>query len=336
MIVSCDTIRLMNWKLTPITYSTQILRKLAEIEQLIGRVEGLQLSKPTPKLRNKNRARSVRGSTGIEGNSCSVEQVEAIQQGEPVALSMKELIEIKNALDAYAALPELDPFSIDSLLCAQAGLMSGGLMLGAGKFRTGPVEVYITETETQAMPHWETIPASMDELFDYLRESDELMLIKSIRFHYEFVNLHPFFDGNGRVVRLWQTRLLMEEHPVFEFLDVESMVFEHRNEYYRQIRRTQECGNIEGFILFIFEQIERSLTQLWKKSETASRTSEDRLRIARDTFNANAFSRKDYLQLFKTISPGTASRDLASGTAASLLTRTGDKRTALYRFKIVL
>ncbi len=50
-------------------------------------------------------------------------------------------------------------------------------------------------------------------------------------------------------VALWQTRLLMEAHPVFEFLDVESMVFEQREEYYRQIRSAQESGKADGLLV---------------------------------------------------------------------------------------
>ena len=332
MIVSFDIIHGMNWKLTEVTYSSRLMRKLAEIKQTIGRVEGLQLSKPIPKLRAKTRARSIQGSTGIEGNSCSVEQVEAIANGQFVALSKKEQIEISNALEAYAALPQFDPYSIESLLSAHTMLMGNGLMPGAGLFRQGAVEVYITETETRSMPHWKTIPDAMDALFTYLKDSEDLMLVQSVRYHFEFVNLHPFFDGNGRLARLWQTRLLMEEHPVFEFLDVESMVFERRDEYYRKIRLVQECGDTEGFVFFMFEQIERSLSSLWKKSNSASRTSGERLQIAREAFGEKAFSRKEYLQLFKTISPVTASRDLAGGVAEGVLVRTGDKRTAVYRF----
>ncbi len=322
----------MNWELTDIDISAPSLQKLASIGQLIGRIEGLQLSKPIPKLRAKNRARLVRGSTGIEGNSGSVAQVEAIVHGDPVTLPRKEQVEIKNALDAYSALPEFDPFSIDSLLEAHTRLMGNGLMLGAGQFRKGPVEVSISETETRAMPPWETIPSSMDALFRYLDESDDLMLIKSVRFHYEFVNLHPFFDGNGRVARLWQTCLLMKAHPVFEFLDVESMVFEHRNTYYEAIRNTQETGNTGGFILFMFEQIERSLSTLWKSSRVPGRSSSDRLEIARKQFGGARFSRRDYLQFFKTVSTATASRDLAAGVKTGTLMRSGDKRTTVYRF----
>jgi Fic family protein len=274
----------------------------------------------------------IRGSTGIEGNSCSVAQVEAIASGQPVALSKKEQLEIRNALEAYDALPSLHPFSIHSLLDAHRMLMGNGLLLVPGKFRQGPVEVYVTETKTRSMPAWETVQPSMEALFGYLSDGKDLMLIKSVRFHLEFVSIHPFSDGNGRVARLWQTRLLMEEHPVFEFLDVESMVFEQREEYYRQICNAQDCGNVDCFVLFMLEQIRRSLSNLWDSSTPSQNTDADRIAIAQQAFGKDVFSRKDYCRLFKTISPATASRDLSAGVSAGSLKREGDKRTAVYRF----
>ncbi len=322
----------MNWNLTELSLSAASLLEFAEIEQLIGKVEGLQLSRPAPKLRQKNRARSVRGSTGIEGNRCSVEQVEALASGQSVALSKKEQLEIRNALEAYDALSGFDPLSIDSLLDAHRKLMGNGLELAPGRFRTDSVEVYVTETETRSMPPWETVEPSMRNLFDYLRTDDALMLIKSIRFHFEFVTIHPFFDGNGRTARLWQTRLLMEDHPVFEFLDVESMVFEERNEYYRQIRNAQECGDVDCFVLFMLKQIRRSLWNLWENSLRVPNTYADRIAIAKQALGTGIFSRKDYLRLFKTISQPTASRDLSRGVAAGFLEREGDRRTTVYRF----
>jgi Fic family protein len=153
----------------------------------------------------------------------------------------------------------------------------------------------------------------------------------SIHFHFECVNIHPFFDGNGRTARLWQPRLLMKEHPVFEFLDVESMVFEQREEYYRQIRLAQESGKADGFVEFMLEQIRRSLSNLWENSTKSSGGYTDRLAAAKQSLSTD-FSRKEYLKLFKMISAPTASRDLASGVADGVLIREGDKRTAVYRF----
>ena len=124
----------------------------------------------------------------------------------------------------------------------------------------------------------------------------------------------------------------MEEHPVFEFLDVESMVFERRSEYYETIRLARESGDVGGFVLFMFEQIERSLSKLWKNSGTVFQGSESRMDAAAIHFGNDTFSRKAYCQLLKTITPVTASRDLAGAVKSGRLIRDGDKRTAVYRF----
>ena len=269
---------------------------------------------------------------GIEGNSCSLKQVRDVAGGNPVALPKKEIIEISNALNAYNILPEFDPYSVDSLLKAHKYQMGNGLMLELGQFRQSSAEVYITETETMVMPNWKNIRAMIENLFDYLNDQDELALLKSVRFHFEFVNIHPFSDGNGRTACLWQTRLLMEAHPVFEFLDVESMIFENRDEYYRQIRNSQKLNDSAGFCLFMPEQVLRSVKSVWKNSGVIANSCAARMSIARDIFSEKYFSRREYQQLFKTISTATASRDLAKSTAAGILIRRGDKRTARYIF----
>ena len=305
---------------------------MMEIAGLVGRVEGVALAKPSPKLRHNNRVRTIRGSVGIEGNTCSVAQVEAISNGKTVPVSGLEQLEVRNALAAYAALPSFDSGSVESLLSAHAQLMEGGLLLLPGHFRRAPAEVYITENQTRLMPHHDLVPDLVDGLFDYWSESDDSILLKSVRFHFEFVNIHPFSDGNGRVARLWQTRLLMEYHPVFEFLDVESMVFESRPEYYSVIRQAQDAKNSACFVEFMLRQIQRSLSNLWNADWLASNTAERRIELARGHFGDLRFSRKEYLQLFKTISPVTASRDLKRAVDLGNLVRSGDRRTAVYTF----
>lgn len=319
-------------ELFPCTMSQAIIASMMEIAELVGKVEGLAVARPSPKLRHGNRVRTIQGSVGIEGNSCSVAQVEAISAGKPVPVSELEQLEVRNALDAYAMLRSFDPFSVDSLLSAHAQLMRDGLLINPGRFRESPVEVYITENRTRPMPHQDKVPGMMEQLFGYLCDSDDSVLMKSIRFHFGFVNIHPFTDGNGRTARLWQTRLLMEYHPIFEYLDVESMVFEHRPEYYARIGEAQDASDSACFAGFMLGQIHASLSRLWKADWSVANTAGERLRIARDRFKDQAFSRKQYLQLFKTISPVTASRDLKWGVDAGTLARTGDRRTAVYGF----
>nr|WP_320243133.1 Fic family protein [Tenacibaculum sp. 1B UA] len=48
--------------------------------------------------------------------------------------------------------------------------------------------------------------------------------MKSCVFHYEMECIHPFIDENGRMGRLWQTLILMEKYPIFEFLPFQTLI----------------------------------------------------------------------------------------------------------------
>lgn len=60
---------------------------------------------------------------------------------------------------------------------------------------------------------------------------------------YEFEFIHPFIDGNGRIGRLWQTLLLMQQYPVFEFLPIEHLIKKRQKEYYHALSLSDKKGN---------------------------------------------------------------------------------------------
>ena len=74
------------------------------------------------------------------------------------------------------------------------------------------------EDITHIAPTAEMVPGLMNDLFKYLQSDNDLEIIKSCVFHYEMEFIHPFEDGNGRMGRYWQTRLLMNVNPIFEFV----------------------------------------------------------------------------------------------------------------------
>ena len=332
LIVSNDIIIGMKLAITPCKITSEIVNILAVIAECIGQLVGVNLIQPGPRLRRKNCIQTIQASLAIEGNSLNHSQVTALLDNKRVIGPQQDILEVQNAITTYRHLSEFAPLSLDSLLEAHA-LMMRGLADDPGSLRQGPVGVIRENDVFHQAPVWETVPSMMQGLFHYLNKSDDHLLIKSTRFHFQLEHIHPFLDGNGRIGRLWQTRLLMLYHPVFEFLPVAHLIHEHQQEYYRTLARGDDTRDCTVFVVFIVKQIEKALKQLIEETRGVSLTADKRLEIARTSFGEKTFSRKDYQNLLKTISTATASRDLQLGVKMGFLKRSGDRRTSVYRFK---
>lgn len=330
MLVSFDTIIVVN---PPFTITPRIVTLISEVSLLLGKYEGLHAPVPQPKLRRRNRIRTIKDSLAIEGNTLDLKQVTALLEGKRVLGPEKDILEVRNAAALYARLGEFNPESVRDLLSAHHALMKD-LVPDAGKFRRGAVGILKGSKVSHLAPPAKLVPKLMDELFSYLKAERQLSpILKACVFHYELEFIHPFSDGNGRMGRLWQSVILTRFNPVFEYLPVESLIRERQAEYYRALEESDKKGDCERFLEFSLEAIKVSLQELLEQLKPEPETPELRLQIARRLFSDRKFTRKDYLGVFKTVSTATASRDLALGVASGLLTKRGDKANTVYFFK---
>ena len=105
------------------------------------------------------------------------------------------------------------------------------LIENSGKYRTKGVGIVKgSKVEHIALPY-QNVPFLIKDLFQYLKDKSEISLIKSCVFRDEMEFIHPFMDCNGRMGRLWQTVILMDECAVFEYLPFETLLSKNQTEY---------------------------------------------------------------------------------------------------------
>ena len=123
-----------------------------------------------PTFRRDNRVHTIYSSIAIEHNSLSLSQVTAVLNGKRILASPRDIHEVKKAYAAYEQLEQLDPCSMEDLLRTD-GIMMGGLVDGAGCFRSGGVWVYKGGELIHAGTPLQYVPEVMGQLFHWMRTS---------------------------------------------------------------------------------------------------------------------------------------------------------------------
>ena len=314
----------------PYDITPRVLKLISSISEKIGEVNATYLSKQSPQLRKQNRIKTIQSSLQIEGNTLTIEQITALIENKRVVGPKKDITEVQNAIQVYDELNSYKPHSEKAFLKAHAALMKGHLD-PVGKYRNQSVGIVKGEKLEHVAPPFQNVPYLMKDLFAYLKDADELTLIKSCVFHYEMEFIHPFLDGNGRMGRLWQTVILLQDFPVFEFLPFEKLISETQNEYYKSLSESDKLGKSTPFIEYMLEVIDKSLAELLNYTQ---RNLKDTDRLAYFLGQGfTEFSRKDYMRVFKDISTATASRDLKKGLELNLFESSGELNKSRYFIK---
>ena len=252
----------------PYTLTDAMLSAAAEIAAKAERIHLSQGFEARPQLRRNNRIRSIHSSLAIEANSLSLDQVRNVIDGKLVLGPASEIQEVKNAYQAYEMLGRFDPYSLDDLKRLH-GIMTYLTVQQSGMFRTHDEGVFSGDTCVFMAPPPQFVPGQMADLFAWMKRARGAIhpLILSSVFHYEFVFIHPFEDGNGRMARLWQTALLADWNPIFRYLPLESRIHAFQEGYYAAIAACHSAGNSDALITFMLDAINQTLD--WAIAQTS-------------------------------------------------------------------
>ena len=311
-----------------ITYN--ILELIASISEKIGATNALHLNKQSPQLKKQNKIKVIQTYFTSGNDRLTEKQIATIIDRQPIDLPERKIKEVLNTLSVYDSLKNFDLFSEQSFLSAHRQLMDH-LVDDAGRYRNKNT-LFIQDEKLK----YKILPASkvqflMSDLFSYLQKNDELLLIKSCVFYYKIISILPFSDGNDRVGRFWQSLILKQKYPIFEFLTFENSINGYSEDFHIAFDKSIKSNNLTSAIEFMLGIIDYSLGNLLNfKSRTL--TELDRIFYFLELGNSD-FDRKEYMNVFKDISSATASRDLKKALLLGCIRKSGEKNQTRYSIK---
>ena len=246
----------------------------------IERKEGQSLKQ----LKSIATVRSVGASTRIEGSRMSDREVEVLLKEIDISKledrDSQEVVGYFQTLDLISeSYMEID-ISESSLKSLHNILLKysqkDGWHKGDYKQHSNAVEAQYPDGTKQVI--FQTTEAgyptqdAMRELIDWYKTDNETHpLVKCALFAYEFVSIHPFQDGNGRLSRLIATLLLLKNgYKWIEYVSFEHEIENRKIEYYKVLRSCQSQRpneNVSEWVNFFFKSLKNIQTQLMQKLE---------------------------------------------------------------------
>jgi Fic family protein len=237
-----------------------------KVQSLLQRVEAKQARlssmRPVPtaameRLRESLMMEWTYHSNGIEGNTLSLQETRIILS-DGIMVGGKSLREHFETLNHHEAIQVLETMvgakyrmKSHDILNIHALVLQRIEKEFAGRYRNAGVRI---TGANFTPPNALKVDALMDDLLDWVNNEKKLpVIVRATIFHHRMVWIHPFFDGNGRTVRLMFNLILMRAgYPPAIILQ------QDRKKYYDALNKSNQ-GNYEKLVLLVLQALERSL-----------------------------------------------------------------------------
>jgi len=261
-----------------IKLSNKILLKIAEIDEMKGKWSGSLTLNPRilGQLRRSVIITSVASSTRIEGAKMTDQEVErflrGINQRVPKNRDEQEVAGYADLLgrifDNYSSLKISESRILEFHKIMLKFSEKDKQHLGKYKIKDNIVAI-IEKGEVKKIlfkptPPW-LVKKEMDDILEWIKEKQEKKdihpLVIIANFIFEFLAIHPFQDGNGRLSRaLTNLMMLQYGYTYSSYVSLEEIVEKKQSEYYLALRKTQKNHkttntNIEPWLMFFLDSV---------------------------------------------------------------------------------
>jgi Fic family protein len=338
----------------------QIMKQLSMIDRFKGNWESIELkhSKHLNELKKVATIESIGSSTRIEGATLTDAEVENLLRSVKITkLTTREQQEVVGYYDTLQII--LDHYKDIDLSARYIHQLHGILLTHSGKdqshkgkYKTLSNQVVANYPDgTQRIIFKTTDPSmtakEMEKLLlwskDRFGKADMHPVLITAAFVYEFLSIHPYQDGNGRLSRLLTTLLLMQQGYEFvQYVSFEHIIEARKDDYYRvlmegQKNRYKRNEIIDKWVLFFMDCLVVLIKRLEEKYERYSKLKKDLNERQREILSFIKKQKKVQLsevgESFKNHSRNTLKKDLTYLTNEGLIYKTGFLKGTRYHSK---
>jgi Fic family protein len=337
-----------------------LMQRLSKIDSFKGNWKAIELqqSRHLKELRKIATIESIGSSTRIEGATLTDAEVEKLLKSVKITkLTSREQEEV---VGYYEALQIILSHYQEIKLSERYLHQLHGLLLKhsskdqrhKGRYKTLSNQVVANYPDgTQRTIFRTTEPhltaSEMHDLIDWTNQrfekNDTHSLLAIAVFIYEFLSIHPYQDGNGRLSRLCTTLLMMQQDYEFiQYVSFENIIETRKEEYYRALMEGQKNRNtdqerIDKWIIFFLDCVITLTERLEAKYTTYSKLEKSLNQRQQEVI---AFIKKQKTTQMKEIegaflnySRNTLKKDVAYLTSEGLVLKTGEGRGVRYHAK---
>ena len=271
------------------------------IKEINERLQTININDSTKKknLIMKSKVRSIYSSLAIEANSLSLKDVSNIIDEKLVLGKRDEVQEVKNANELYRIIQDFDWKKESDLIKAHMIMMKYFEDDNEG-YRNHGEGVKKGDKIIFTAPESILVNSLMNSLFEFINDNKDKinMLVLASIFHYYFVYIHPFTDGNGRIARFWVSLMLINYNSNFEYIPIEEELYLNQDKYYETISECHNNGNANVFIHFMLESINNCLLKTTQKT-TQIKLNKNQQEILKLIEENSSITRKEIATIIK-------------------------------------
>ena len=333
--------------------TNKILRHIGEIEAAKEVIEHAPLLPYwEKKFQDEAILRTTHYGTHIEGNELSLSQVQKVLDGERIVARDRDVEEVINYRKVVAFIGGKKDIPIDEKTILALHKLTVDSILdehASGEYRKKEVVIRnsITGDVSFRPPPSVEVEWQMKDLVEFIhKEKDIHSVLKAGIVHYEFVRIHPFLDGNGRVGRALSMLVLFAEgYDIREFFSLEEHFDRNAADYYKALQSVAiHNGDVTNWLEYFSECLAIELTKIKEKIERISidnkmkeklggtpvMLTDRQLKIIEYIQEVGYLENKVFANLFPDVSEDTALREVQDLVKKGIIVKRGKTKGVKY------